>query len=128
MNITPIRSDLDLQAALDRVGQLLEIDPAEGSPEHDELLVRAVLVETYEREHHPIEHPDPIAAVDFRMRERGLNQRQLADAVGTAESKISEVINKQRPLSISLIRRLSDMLDIPLEIMAQPYVLAPRAA
>ena len=128
MNITPIRSDADLQAALARVGQLLELNPSEGAPEHDELLVRAILVETYEREHHPIAHPDPISAIEFRMRERGLNQRLLADAVGTAESKISEILNKQRPLSISLIRRLGDHLDIPLETMAQPYPLEPRAA
>ena len=126
--ITPIRTGSDLQAALARVAQLLEADPPEGTPDHDELVVRAILVETYEREHHPIEPPDPIAAIQLRMHERDLTQRQLAQAAGTAESNISELLNKQRPLSIGLIRRLSDLLDIPLEAMAQPYQLEPRAA
>ncbi len=112
MNIKPIRSQEDLAAALTRVEQLwgAEIGSAEG----DELEILVLLIEKYEEEHYPIPPSDPIEAIKFRMEQQGLTPRDLEPFIGTS-GRVSEVLNRKRKLSLSMIKRLHDGLRIPYE-------------
>jgi HTH-type transcriptional regulator / antitoxin HigA len=123
MDIRPIRSMADYQAALAEIARLTEEDPAEGSDALDRLEVMTALVESYENRQYVIGLPDPVAAVQSRMTERGLTGRQLAAAAGLSESKISEVLRYKRPLSLTMIRALSRALDLPEGVLVREYSL-----
>lgn len=112
MNITPIRTRSDYEAALQRVDQLM--DAAPDSDEGAELDVLATLVAAYETQHFPIEAPDPIAAIKFRMEQMGLTRRELEPLLG-GRSRVSEVMSGKRGLSIRQIRNLHENLQIPYE-------------
>jgi len=111
-----LKTEQDYEAALAHVETLM--DAAPGSPEEAELEVFALLIDTYEEEHHPIELPDPIEAIKFRMEQDGLLQKDLAPYMGS-QSKVSEVLNRKRPLSLSMIRGLHEGLGIPAEVLLQ---------
>ncbi len=118
MELRPIRTNADYRAALKTISSLLEAP--EGSREAGMLEVLSVLVEAYEEEHHPIPPPDPIEAIKFRMDQMGLTRRDLEPYLGS-RARVSEVLNRKRPLSVEMIRRLNTGLGIPAEILIRLY-------
>jgi len=110
MNIKPIRTEDDYQAALADIDRLMDAEP--DTPEGDRLDVLATLVEAWEEKHVPIEEPDPIEAIRHRMEALGMNRKELEALIG-GRSRVSEVLNRKRPLSLTMIRRLSETLRIP---------------
>jgi len=99
-----------------RLAELMEQDPPAESPESDELDVLAVLIEDFETKHFPIDPPDPVDAIEFRMDQMGLTRKDLVPYIGS-QSKVSEVLNRKRPLSLSMIRRLSEGLGISADVL-----------
>ncbi len=124
MDIRPIKTEADYQAALEEIERLF--DAAPDTPEGDCLEVLTTLVEAYEDKHYAIPLPDPIEAIRYYMESRGLSRRDLEPYVGS-RSRVSEILNRKRPLSIGMIRRLHAGLGIPAEVLIQPYEYA-RAA
>jgi len=125
MNIKPIRGEADYDRALRRVEELW--DAPEGSAESDELAVLATLVEAYERKHYPIDHPDPIEAIKFRLG-RSCNDSQTLIGVIGQRTRVYEVMQGKRPLSLNMIRNLYERFDIPAEVLIQPARRARKAA
>ena len=123
MEIRPIRSRADYRAALKTVDRLWDAEP--GTPAGDRVEVLVTLIEAYEGKHFPIEAPDPIAAIEFMMAQKGLSRRDLEPAIGS-RGRVSEVLTRKRPLTLPMVRGLSALLDIPVEILAQSY--ATRSA
>lgn len=113
-----IKTEQDHQQALARLMALMDLDPAENSPEQNELDVLAVLIEKYEQETFPVAKPDPVTAIKFRMEQQGLTNKDLMSYMGAA-SKVSEVLNGKRPLSLNMIRKLSSGLGISADILIQ---------
>jgi HTH-type transcriptional regulator / antitoxin HigA len=109
-----LKTEADYEAALDYVEGLMDAEP--GSPEEDELEVFALLIEAYEEEHYSIELPDPVEAIKFRMEQQGLSQKDMVPYLGS-QSRVSEVLNRKRPLSLSMIRALHEGLGIPAEAL-----------
>ena len=112
MTIRPIRNEKDHAAALRRIEALMDAEP--GTAAGDELDVLATLVEAYEDRHFPIDEPDPIEAIRFRMEQDGLTRRDLQRFIGP-RGRVSEVLDRQRPLSLRKTRALHRELGIPLE-------------
>jgi HTH-type transcriptional regulator/antitoxin HigA len=112
MKIRPIKTADDYRRALLRIEELMEARP--DSEAGTELDVLATLVEAYEEKHFPIEAPDPVEAILFRMEQMGLGRKDLEPLLGS-KSRVSEVLNRKRDLSLSQIRKLHESLDIPLE-------------
>ena len=115
--VKPIRTKRDHQAALKEV-ELLWGAKA-GTPQGDRLDVLATLIDAYETEHYPIDPPDPIEAIKFRMEQQGLTRRDLEEMIGT-RTRIAEVLNRKRGLSIAMIRRLHERLGISAEVLIRP--------
>lgn len=118
MNIQPIRNEADYALAIKRLDQIF--DAPIGSPEGDELEILSILIDRYENEHFPIDMPDPVEAIKFRMEQMGMNQKELAEIVGY-KSRVSEILNKKRKLTLNMIRKISDALHIPAEVLVQEY-------
>jgi HTH-type transcriptional regulator / antitoxin HigA len=116
MGIKPIRSDRDHDRALRRVEALW--GAAEGSREHDELGVLATLIEAYERERFPIDMPDPIEAIKFRLEQQGADTSDLVGVIG-GRTRVYEVLRGKRPLSLNMIRNLHGKFGIPAEVLIQ---------
>lgn len=114
--ITPkvIKTEAEYQAALAHLETLMDAIP--GTPEEDELELFGLLVEKYEEEHFPIDLPDPIEAIKFRMEQQGLSKKDMVPYFGS-QSKVSEVLNRKRPLSLAMIRALNEGLGIPAEVL-----------
>ena len=112
MEINPIRNDADLMAALAEVDQLFDENPEVGTAAYDKLDILATLIEAYESKHYPIEPPDPITAIKFRMQQSGLTVADLVPLIGNP-NRVYEVLNGKRPLSLRMIRNLSRELKIP---------------
>ncbi|MDD1968576.1 transcriptional regulator [Pseudomonas putida] len=112
MNIKPIRDDADLRAAFERLEVIFQAD--EGTPEADEMEILVTLIEVYENKHYPIHVSDPVDAIKFRMDQQGLTARDLEPFIGPS-GRVSEVLNRKRRLSVSMIKRLHDGLHIPYE-------------
>jgi HTH-type transcriptional regulator/antitoxin HigA len=117
MNIKILKTENDYDAALERIDELMDAVP--GSPEEEELELLAILVEKYELEHYPIDLPDSVEAIKFRMEQEGLTRKDMIKYLGS-QSKVSEVLNYKRPLSLTMIRALTDGLNIPAEVLIQP--------
>ena len=117
VRIKPIRNDDDLRASFRRLEQIFQAP--EGSPEADEREVLVTLVEAYENRHYPIGPADPIEAIKFRMEQQGLQVKDLEPYIGSS-GRVSEVLNRKRPLSLRMIRRLHDGLNIPYESLLSP--------
>ena len=115
--IKPIRSERDYEAALSEVERLW--GSKAGTAEGDRLDVLATLIEAYEVEHYPIDPPDPIEAIKFRMDQQGLTRKDLEEIIGT-RTRIAEVLNRKRGLSITMIRRLHERLGISAEVLIRP--------
>ncbi|MFK0573863.1 ImmA/IrrE family metallo-endopeptidase [Endozoicomonas sp.] len=116
--IKVIKTAEDHADAMERLMNLMDVDPAEGSVEDNELEVLAVLIEQYESEQFPTDLPDPIEAIKFRMDQQGLTQKDMKPFLGSA-SKTSEVLNGKRPLSLLMIRKLHKGLEIPADVLIQ---------
>ena len=121
MDIKPIKTEADYDRALTRIDRLM--GAASGTPEGDDLEVLTTLVEAYEAEHWPMEAPDPIAAIEHVMEARGLRQKDLAALIGS-QPRASEVLNRQRPLTLAMIRALSAEWNLPAEVLVREYELA----
>lgn len=119
--IKVIKTEHEHAQAMTRLMSLMDADPASGSPEADELDVLAVLIEHYEQEHFPIDPPDPIEAIRFRMEQQGLKNKDLIPYLGSA-SKVTEVLQGGRNLSLNMIRKLSVGLGIPAEVLIREPV------
>ena len=116
MEIKLLKTETEYEAALTRIEALMDAEP--GSAQEDELELLALLVEKYEDEHYPIDLPDPVEAIKFRMEQQGLSRKDMIQFLGS-QSKVSEVLNYKRPLSLSMIRALNEGLDIPAEVLLQ---------
>jgi len=124
MDIKPIKTELDYQAALKEIEGLMDAYPE--TPEGDRLDVMTTLVEAFEAKHYPIEAPDPIEAILHRMEALGIDRRDLEKMIGT-RARVSEVLNRKRPLTISMIRRISDKMHISANVLIRPYRLQAGA-
>lgn len=118
MNIRPIKNEKDYAQALEHIESLMDAKP--NTPQMDELEVLTTLVEAYEEQHHKIEAPDPIEAIKFRMEQEGLKQKDLVPIVGS-KSRVSEILNRKRKLTIEMIRNLHKQLHIPIESLFVDY-------
>lgn len=118
MTVRPIKTKIDYQNALERLETIFDAKP--GSAEGDELEVLGILIDTYEKNLYPIEFPDPIEAIKFRMEQLGYNQSDLANIVGL-KSRASEILNKKRKLTLEMIRNLHETLNIPTDVLIQSY-------
>jgi len=116
--VRPVRNEQDYRAALAEIDGL--IDATDGSPEFDRLEVLSVLVADYEDKHHAIEGPDPISFLEFVMHSRGLTRKDLEPYIGS-RSRVAEIMNRKRVLSMGMVRRLSKGLDLPANVLIQPY-------
>jgi len=121
MEIRPIRTETDYEAALAEIERLF--DAAPDSPEGDRLDVLATLVEAYEAQHYPIPEPDPVEAIKYTMESRGLSRADLEPFIGS-RARVAEVLNRRRPLSLNMIRRLHAGLGMPADVLVQPYAVA----
>jgi len=115
--VRPIRSKRDHATALKAVERLWGAKA--GTGDGDRLDVLVTLIEAYEEEHYPIDPPGPIEAIKFRMEQQGLTRRDLEEIIGT-RTRIAEVLNRKRGLSIAMIRRLNERLGIPAEVLIRP--------
>lgn len=119
VEVKPIRTEADYEAALDEVAALW--GASSGTVEGDRLDVLATLIDAYEARQYPMDPPDPIEAIKFRMEQQGLTRKDLEGIIGT-RTRIAEVLNRKRSLSIGMIRRLHDRLGISAEVLIQPSI------
>jgi HTH-type transcriptional regulator / antitoxin HigA len=122
--IRPIRSAADHRLALAQIERLMHAH--KGTPEGNRLDVLVTLVEAWELRHIPIEAPDPIAAILFMMEQKALTRRDLEPAIGS-RARVAEILNRRRALTLPMIRALSRLLDLPADILVQPYSLKQAA-
>jgi HTH-type transcriptional regulator / antitoxin HigA len=118
MNIKPIKTKKDYQAAISRLDVIFDAKP--GTTEGDELDILSLLIDKYEEEHFPVGFPDPVEAIKFRMEQMGYTQSDLAKVVGL-KSRTSEILNRKRKLSIDMIRKIHESLSIPADVLIQDY-------
>ena len=118
MTIKPIKSKKDYQAALTRLDQIFDAKP--GTKDGDELEILGILIEKYEQDRYPIDFPDPIEAIKFRMEQLEYTQNDLARVVGL-KSRASEILNRKRKLSLDMIRQIHQSLGIPTDVLIQSY-------
>jgi len=123
MTLKPIKSEKDYRNALDRLEVIFDapIDTKEG----DEAEILSLLIENYENEHYPIEAPDPIEAIKIRMEELNLRQKDLVGIIG-GKSRVSEVLNRKKKLTVDMIRELERRLQISASVLVNNYQLAPK--
>ncbi|RKT00366.1 type II toxin-antitoxin system HigA family antitoxin [Flavobacterium sp. 123] len=118
MNINLIKTENDYNQALKRLEVIF--DAKKGTEESDELELLGMLIDQYENEHFPIDLPDPIEAIKFRMEQLGYTQNDLAKIIGF-KSRASEILNRKRKLSLEMIRQIHTSLKIPTEVLIQTY-------
>jgi len=123
MNIRPIRTDDEYRAALKEISPLFEQEPEPGTAEGDSFEVMITLIEAYEAKNFPVDLPDPIEAIKFRMEQSGLTAADLAPAIGKT-NRVYEVLNRKRSLTLPMIWKLHDMFGIPAESLIKPVKAA----
>lgn len=116
MEVKAIRTDANYRDALREVSALIDLDPDRESPAGERLEVIGTLVQAYEAEHHPIDPPDPIDAIKFRMEQSGMAVRDLVPFIGPT-NRVYEVLARKRPLTLHMIRRLNKGMGIPAEVL-----------
>ena len=116
-DIEPIRTEADYESALARIDELMGAEL--GSPEGRELDALVDLVDLYERSHQPMGYPDPVAAIEFRMEQAGLEPRDLIPFIGS-RAKVSEVLSGKRPITMPVARALHEHLGIPADVLLRP--------
>jgi len=120
MNLKPIKTENDYEEALKRLE--LIFDAAPESKEGDEAEILAMLIDNYENQHYPIEAPDPIEAIKIRMEELNLKQKDLIGVIG-GKSRVSEILNKKKKLTVDMIRELESILNISASVLVNNYQL-----
>ena len=125
MEIKPIRTRKDYETAMKEIDRLFNAVP--GTREGDRLDVLVTLVERYEEKHHRISPPSPIEAIRYYMESRGLTRSDMEQYIGS-RARVSEVLNRKRPLTMEMIRNLHKGLGIPAEVLIQPYRIVKEAA
>ncbi|MEA5504799.1 transcriptional regulator [Halotia wernerae UHCC 0503] len=125
LKLHPIRTEADYRAALDEIERLFDAEP--NTPECDLLEVLTTLVEAYEQQHHPIVAPEPIDAILYYLESRGLSVNDLEPIIGSL-GQVTDILNRQQPLTLEMIRRLHSSLGIPAEVLIQPYSLMKNSA
>lgn len=123
MTIKPIKTKKDYEKALSRLEVIF--DSKTGTSAGDELEVLGILIDNYEQQHYPIDYPDPIEAIKFRMEQLGYTQSDLAKLVGL-KSRASEILNRKRKLNLEMIRSIHNALKIPTEVLIQNYKMHYR--
>jgi HTH-type transcriptional regulator/antitoxin HigA len=118
MRLKPIKTECDYNQALDRLEKIFDAQP--GTQEGDELEILGILIENYENENFPIDLPDPIEAIKFRMEQLNYSQNDLAEVIGL-KSRASEILNRKRKLTLDMIRKITEKLHIPTEVLIQAY-------
>jgi HTH-type transcriptional regulator/antitoxin HigA len=118
MQLKVIKTEKQYQEALKRLEKIF--DSKKGSKTADELELLSLLIEKYENEKSPIDLPDPIEAIKFRMEQLGYKQKDLAEAIGL-KSRVSEILNRKRKLTLDMIRKLNVTLGIPTEVLLREY-------
>ncbi len=118
MDIRPIKTKKDHAAALRRIEQLMAAKA--NSPEGDELDILVTLVEAFEAKHYAIDEPDPIAAIQHRMEDLGMDRKDLEPLLGS-KSRVSEVLNRKRKLTMDMVRSLHVSMSLPAETLIQDY-------
>jgi HTH-type transcriptional regulator / antitoxin HigA len=120
MKIKPIKTDSDYKNALKRLEVIF--DAAIGTPESDEADILGLMIDDYENKHYPIEDPDPIEAIKIRMEELKLKQVDLINEIG-GKSRVSEILNRKRKLTVEMIRKLTKRLNLSAELLIRDYQL-----
>ncbi len=120
MNIKPIKNEDDYQKALKRLDVIF--DAPASTKEGDEAEILSLLIENYENEHYPIDAPDPIEAIKIRMEEMHLKQKDLVGVIG-GKSRVSEILNKKKKLTVDMVRELEEILHIPASVLVSNYSL-----
>lgn len=118
MTLKIIKTGKEYQKALKRLESIF--DAKKGSKEGDELELLSLLIDNYEKENFPIDLPDPIEAIKFRMEQLGYKQSDLAAAMGL-KSRVNEILNRKRKLTLDMIRKLHEVLGIPTEVLVKEY-------
>jgi HTH-type transcriptional regulator/antitoxin HigA len=118
MEIKPIKTERDYHAALKEVEKLFGAKP--GTPAGDQLEILSTLIESYEDAHYDIPAPDPIEAINYFMESRGLTRTDIERYIGS-RARVSEILNRKRPLTLPMIQRLHTGLGIPADILVKPY-------
>lgn len=121
MRLKPIKNEEDYKNALARLEEIF--DAPENSPEGDEAEILSLLIENYENEHYPVEAPDPIEAIKIRMQELNLRQQDLVGIIG-GKSRVSEVLNRKKRLTVEMIRTLEKHLQISASVLVADYELS----
>jgi HTH-type transcriptional regulator/antitoxin HigA len=116
----PLRNEADYEAALEEIACYFDQEPAPGTPEADRFDILAMLIGVYEREHWPIDPPEPIEAIQSWMEQRGYTQSDLADLLGS-RSRASEILNRRRPLTMEMVWKLHHEWGLPAESLIRPY-------
>ena len=120
MELKPIKTEMDYRAALKRLEEIF--DAKLDTPESDELEILGLMVDDYENKHYPIEAPDPIEAIKIRMEEMHLKQVDLIPEIG-GKSRVSEILNRKRRLTIGMIRKLATRLNLSANLLIRDYQL-----
>ena len=126
MEIRPIHTEDDYKIALREVSADFDSEPAPDTPDGDRFEVLLTLVEAYETKHYPIDLPDPVEAIRFRMEQAGLSPKDLVPAIGRL-NRVYEILNRKRPLTLNMIWKLHEKFGIPAESLIRPVKL-PLAA
>ena len=121
MEIKPIKTEKDYDKALERLELIFDATP--NSKEGDEEEILSLLIDNYENKHYPIESPDPIEAIKIRMEEMNLKQKDLVGVIG-GKSRVSEILNKKKRLTVEMIRELERILHISASVLVNNYKLA----
>ncbi len=127
MDVRPIRTEADHQWALKQIEAYFDNQPEPGSPDGDRFDVLCTLVEAYENKAHPVPDADPIDVLRFAMENMGRSERELAELLGS-RVRAAEILERKRPLSLEMIRRISEAWRLPLEALSSSYPTEDRAA
>jgi len=119
MEIRPIRTEEDYKQALREVSAYFDNEPQPGSPDGDRFEILLTLVAAYESKHYPVDLPDPVEAIKFRMEQAGLTAKDLVPAIGQL-NRVYEILNRKRPLTLKMIWNLHEKLGIPAESLIRP--------
>ena len=118
--IKPIKNENQYEAALERIYRLMQKNIKPDTKESDELEVLSVLVKAYEEEHYPVPAPNPLDAIKFRLEQLNMSEGELSDIFGYRSRK-SEILSGKRKLNLAMIRKLTEKLQIPAEVLIQAY-------
>ena len=119
MDIHPIRTEDDYRAAMREISAFFENEPEPATPEGDRFEILLTLAEAYEAKQFPVDRPDPVEAIKFRMEQSGLTPKDLQPMIGRL-NRVYEILNRKRPLTLAMIRRLHEGLNIPAESLIRP--------